>query len=114
MYLPCRRPSTSTKRSGGLRALPAKERNAILHAVEKLEAVGHRLGYPHASAVHSGDGQLRELRPRAGRSLSRALPQRSGEVFVIAAVAPETQQDLRGFGRAVERAGQRRAEIDDE
>ena len=48
-------------------ALSASERNALLHAVEKLEAFGPQLGYPHSSAVQGFAG-LRELRPRAGRS----------------------------------------------
>jgi len=46
-------------------ALPAVERNALLHAVEKREAFGPQLGYPHSSAVQGFAG-LRELRPRAG------------------------------------------------
>lgn len=48
-------------------AFPTADRNALLHAVEKLEAFGPRLGYPHSSAVQGFAG-LRELRPRAGRS----------------------------------------------
>ncbi len=52
--------------------LPATERNALLHAVDKLEAFGPQLGFPHTSAVQGHLG-LRELRPRAGRSPWRAL-----------------------------------------
>ena len=64
--------------------LPTVERNALIHAVEKLETFGPQLGYPHTSAVQGFAG-LRELRPRAGRSPWRALYRRVGEVFVIAA-----------------------------
>ena len=32
-------------------SLPASERNALLHAVEKLEAFGPSLGFPHSSVV---------------------------------------------------------------
>lgn len=53
-------------------ALPANERNALLHAVDKLEAFGPQLGFPHTSAVQGFSG-LRELRPRAGRSPRRAV-----------------------------------------
>ena len=55
-------------------SLPASERNALLHAVEKLEAFGPSLGFPHSSGVQGFPG-LRELRPRAGRSRWRASSQ---------------------------------------
>src|SRR4051794_41769457 len=51
--------------------LPKLERTAVIRAVEKLEAFGPQLGYPHTSAVR-GHAGLRELRPRAGRSPWRA------------------------------------------
>lgn len=46
------------------------------------------LGFHHTSAVQGFAG-LRELRPRAGRSPWRAMYQRVGDVFVIAAIGPE-------------------------
>src|SRR5450759_4074509 len=61
--------------------LPKVERNALIHAVEKLEAFGPQLGYPHTSAVQ-GFTRLRELRPRAGRSPWR--PVSTGERCVRA------------------------------
>lgn len=97
-----------------LRELPVREHNAVLHAVEKLEAAGPGLGYPHSSAVQASGGWLRELRPRAGRSPWRALYQRVGEVFVVAAVAPEARDDQRGFNRAVRRALQRLGDVEKE
>ena len=72
--------------------LPKVERNALIHAVEKLEAFGPQLGYPHTSAVQGFTG-LRELRPRAGRSPWRAL---------------------RGFARAARQAVARLAEIEED
>jgi hypothetical protein len=92
-------------------ALPAAERNALLHAVEKLEAFGPQLGYPHSSAVQ-GHAGLRELRPRAGRSPWRALYQRLGGVFVIAAIAPEAQVDHRRFEKAARLAMARLMELE--
>lgn len=80
-------------------ALPAKERVALYHAVAKLEAIGPTLGFPHSSAVQGGV-QLRELRPRAGRSPWRALYRLVGERLVIAAIAPEAERDPKGFARA--------------
>jgi hypothetical protein len=72
----------------------------MLHAVDKLKALGPRLPYPHQSSVRGAHG-LRELRPRGGRSPWRAFYQRHGNVFVIGAVGPEAQVDQRGFDKAV-------------
>ena len=90
--------------------LPKVERNALIHAVEKLEAFGPQLGYPHTSAVQGFTGP-RELRPRARRSPWRALYRRVSDVFVLAAVGPEAQSDQRGFDRAARQAVARLAEI---
>ena len=76
------------------------------HAVEKLDALGMRLPFPHQSDVR-GAQNLRELRPRSGRSPWRAFYRRIGEVLVIAAVGPEAAVDRRGFDRAVRRAERR-------
>ncbi len=94
-------------------ALPATERNALLHAVEKLEAFGPVLGFPHTSAVQGFPG-LRELRPRAGRSPWRAMYQRVGDVFVIAAIGPEAQVDHRRFAKASRLAMARLAELEED
>jgi hypothetical protein len=68
---------------------------------------------PHPSDVRGSTG-LRELRPRAGRSLWRGLYQRVGpEVFVVAAIAPEAQADHRGFARAIAAATTRLGELED-
>src|SRR2546428_8506695 len=42
------------------------------HVIQKLSALGIKLGYPHSSKVVGADN-LRELRPRAGRSRVRPL-----------------------------------------
>lgn len=93
--------------------LQARERVALGHAVEKLEALGEKLGYPHSSAV-KGVKKLRELRPRAGRSPWRAFYRRVSDVMVIGAVGPEAEQDQRGFSKAVALAIERLAEIEEE
>lgn len=93
--------------------LPKAERNALIHAVDKLEAFGPQLGYPHTSAVQGFAG-LRELRPRAGRSPWRALYQRVGDVFVIAAIGPEAVSDHRRFDRAARLAIARLAELEED
>jgi len=91
--------------------LPPAERSALLHAVEKLEAFGPHLPFPHSSAVQGFAG-LRDLRPRAGRSPWRALYARVGDVFVIAAIGPEAQVDRRRFTKAARAALARLAELE--
>ena len=85
------------------------ERVAVVHAVEKLEALGPDLPFPHQSHI---EGPIRELRPRAGRSPWRAFYGRIGDSFVIAAIGPEAQVNRRGFARAVEAAAVRLNEIE--
>jgi hypothetical protein len=94
-------------------ALPSAERAALINADAKLSAFGPLLGYPHTSAVRGAD-KLRELRPRAGRSPWRALYRQVGEAFVVAAVGPEAQSDPRGFDRAVRRALERLATVEED
>lgn len=72
----------------------------MVHALEKLEALGSRLSFPHQSAV-KGVPNLRELRPRSGRSRWRAFYRLLGEGFVIAAVGPEANVNRREFNRTV-------------
>ena len=93
-------------------AMPKAELAALINADAKLAAYGPRLGYPHTSAVRDARG-LRELRPRAGRCRHRALYRQIGDVFVVAAVGPEAQSDPVGFGRAVRRALQRLADVEE-
>lgn len=81
------------------------------HAVEKLQALGPDLPFPHQSAVR-GERGLRELRPRSGRSPWRATFARVGDILVILAVGPEAQVNRRGFDRAVGNATRRLGEID--
>ncbi len=94
-------------------ALPKTERAALINADAKLGAYGPLLGYPHTSAVR-GAHALRELRPRAGRSAYRALYRQVGKMYVVAAVGPEAQSDPRGFDRAVRRALERLARVEED
>lgn len=87
----------------------ASERLAIQTAVEKLEALGDRLQFPHQSGVKGS--KVRERRPRAGRSRWRPLYARIGKPFVILAVGPEAEIDKRGFDRAVTAAEERLSKI---
>lgn len=95
-----------------LKALPPDELKAMFNALEKLQALGARLPYPHSSQVQGTP--LRELRPRAGRSPWRALYQRLGDRLVVVAIAPEAQHDPRGFKRAVTQAKRRLQNIPDQ
>ncbi|MGA9314370.1 MAG: hypothetical protein WBV77_07060 [Solirubrobacteraceae bacterium] len=73
-----------------------------------------RCSRPALEQGHGCDpgGSLRELRPRAGRSVWRCIYERIGDVFVIGAVGPEAQKDKAGFDRAVSAAVGRLAEIE--
>ena len=93
-------------------ALNAREAVAVDNAVRKLESLGPQLPYPHSSDV-KGAAKLRELRPRAGRSVTRALYRQVGEVFVIAAYGPEAQYDPRGFTKACRAAERRLNELEE-
>jgi hypothetical protein len=90
--------------------LPSQEQVALDRAVAKLAVLGPQLSFPHQSAIR-GASQLRELRPRPGRSLWRALYTRIGDTFVVFAVAPEAQYDPHGFSRAVDNAAKRLQEV---
>jgi hypothetical protein len=78
--------------------LPPAERKAMLNALDKLAILGDQPDYPHTSQIKETD--LREVRPRAGRSPWRALYQRDAGVMLVAAISPEAQHDARGFQRA--------------
>lgn len=93
--------------------LPAVEKAALINADLKLQALGPQLPYPHSSSVKGAD-RLRELRPRGGRSPWRALYRQIGDVFVVAAVAPEAQVDGRKFDAACRTAERRLSQIEEE
>jgi hypothetical protein len=81
----------------------------VQHVADKLEAMGANLLFPHQSAVR-GAPDLRELRPRAGRSPWRAFyRQVARDVFAVAAVGPEAEVDPQGFRQACQRAKDRLA-----
>lgn len=96
-----------------LAALPATERAAIGHAVEKLQSQGPALGHPHSSAIKISI-HLRELRPRSGRSRWRVFYQQLGTAFVIGAIGPEANVSQHRFKRAVSAAERRIDEVKDD
>lgn len=89
-------------------ALPPAEREAMRNAIGKMEEGGDVLPYPHSSSVRGAEN-LRELRPRAGRSPWRGFYRRIGAEIVIGAFGPEAQADPLGFTRAVRAAEKRLA-----
>ncbi len=86
----------------------------MLHAAQKLEIAGPRLGHPQSSAVRGEVGQgLRELRPRAGRSRWRPIYRRVNlSTFVIFSVGPEAEIGSRGYDAAVARAVERFGQLE--
>lgn len=83
-----------------MNALPVEERAALRHAIEKLEAMGLALAFPHTSNVQTARS-LRELRPRAGASAWRGFYRRIGDDFVVGAIGPDANSDPHGFAKAV-------------
>ncbi|MFJ2086757.1 type II toxin-antitoxin system RelE/ParE family toxin [Micromonospora chokoriensis] len=94
-----------------LRAIPAVEQTAIGHAAEKLESLGPNLGYPHSSKIRTADN-LRELRPRGGRSRWRVFYAQVGEAFVVGAIGPAASVSQRNFARAVAAAERRIKDVE--
>jgi hypothetical protein len=98
---------------GELSKLPTREKAAVDTAMDKLQALGPGLGFPHSSNVQGADN-VRELRPRQGRSPWRAFYRPIASLFVVAAIGPEAEQDSRGFHKAVRLAEQRLDELEDD
>lgn len=92
--------------------LDARESVAVDNAIAKLKALGPKLPFPHSSAVKGYD-KLRELRPRGGRSVTRPLYRRIGDVFVVGGYGPEAESDPKGFARACRAAEQRLNQIEE-
>ncbi len=93
-------------------ALDAREAAAVDNAVAKLEAAGPALPFPHSSNVNGADN-LRELRPRSGRSRTRALYRQIGKAFVIGAIGPEAKVRPKDWKKAIRDAERRLDEIEE-
>jgi hypothetical protein len=96
-----------------LASLPEGERHAMQNAFEKLAVHGDQLPFPHSSKV-KGAAQLRELRPRAGRSAWRAFYRRIADTLVIGAIGPEARAKPHEFRRAVRSAGERLIQLEEQ
>jgi hypothetical protein len=78
------------------------ERKALLNAVDKLRRLGEQLVPPHMKPLRGAQAsELRELRPRQGRSDWRAVYARSGNDHVV---LPVCRHDDMG-GVAARRSG---------
>jgi hypothetical protein len=80
------------------------ERLAVANAVDKLRRLGEQLVPPHMKPL-KGYGELRELRPRQGRSPTRPLYRRFGDGYVMLAIAVKDDFDKKA-GTAQDRAAQ--------
>lgn len=96
-----------------LNDIPAREVNAMINAIAKLRELGPDLPYPHSSNIQGAD-DLRELRPRAGRSPWRAFYRLVGTTYVVAAIGPEAQQKVKAFAQAVVRAERRLKDLEED
>ncbi len=92
--------------------LDAREAVAVDNAVAKLEQAGPTLPFPHSSNVNGADN-LRELRPRGGRSRTRALYRQIGKAFVIGAIGPEAKVNPKRWKKAIRDAERRLDEIEE-
>lgn len=81
-----------------------EERKAFFNAVHKLKELGPDLPTPHMKSL-KGEADLFELRPKQGRSAVRPIYCRSGQQFLILAIAPNKD----AFDRAVADANVRKA-----
>lgn len=72
------------------------ERKAVFNVVDKLQSLGPKLPSPHMKSL-KGEKNLFELRPKQGNSPVRPIFARSGNRFVVLAVAAKKS----GFDRAV-------------
>lgn len=90
--------------------MPVGELAAVQHAIQKLEAEGDHLRFPHSSQVQ-GAARIRELRPRAGRSRWRAFYRRIANIMVIGSIGPDAKVDKAAFEAAVVSAEERLDQI---
>jgi phage-related protein len=70
-----------------------EERKAIFNALDKLRQLGPSLVPPHVKTLKDSPG-LVELRPRQGKSASRLVYRRCGDLYVILAVSKDHESDL--------------------
>lgn len=81
-----------------------EERRAVYNATHKLRELGERLAPPRMKPL-KGEKELRELRPRQGRSPTRVLYRRFGARYVVLAVASKSDFEAK-VALAQERARQ--------
>lgn len=96
-----------------LSKLPVRELLAMDSAFDNCGLSGQLLGSPHTSAVKAADN-IRELRPRQGRSPWRSFYRRIGQALVVGAIGPESSADPQGFDRAVRSAEQRLNDVEED
>lgn len=70
-----------------------EERKAIFNALDKLRQLGPSLVPPHVKTLKDSPGFV-ELRPRQGRSASRLVYRRCGDLYVILAISKDHDSDL--------------------
>ena len=75
-------------------ALKAKdERKALFNVVDKLRQLGPKLMSPHMKSL-KGETDLFELRPRQGSSKSRPIFVRTGDDYLVLAIALDHDSDM--------------------
>lgn len=84
-----------------------REQKGALIVIEFLRQLGTKIRQPHMKPIQR-ERKIRELRPSGGKLLIRPLYFQFDErTFKIIAIAPESNQNRRGFDAAITRAKDR-------
>lgn len=78
--------------------------SATSHVIDKLEAMGLALDYPHSSAIEGTDLPLRELRPSAGKSPIRVFYIFDPKRDAVLLIGGDKSNDKRFYDRMISRA----------
>jgi hypothetical protein len=82
------------------------ERKAVFNVVQKLKDLGPALPSPHMKSL-KGQANLFELRPKQGACEARPIYARSGDRFVVLAVAAKKKDFDRALAAASDRLERR-------
>jgi hypothetical protein len=80
------------------------EKLAVYGVVDKLEALGLSLSYPHSSALNGTALPLRELRPNRGASPLRIVYAYDPRRDVVLIIGGDKSGDATFYGKIIKRA----------
>ena len=83
------------------------DRKAVFNVLQKLKDLGPDLPSPHIKSL-KGEPDLFELRPRQGACEARPIYSRTGDRFVVLAIAAKKKSFDRAVADAMQRLERRR------